>query len=97
MNRYNLVVLKNDRPYQHNEHIEFKPFKYYRCLPPEENESMYMIYAEWFTQAEFDYLFEYAYDNYVRVFEGDMLPVDQQFVQFGNWGTPIGYSNLRSL
>ncbi len=169
MNRYNLVVLKNNRPYQHNEHVEFKPYKYYRCSTPTENDNeYYMVYAEWFTQAEFDYLFEfafdriirdlhkfglivkgnpisytafkkratthkyeergkkplylftfhngndiygfypwcrdtkegslkYAYEQYLKVLDGNMLPVDQEMLQFGNWGTPIVFSNLRSL
>ena len=168
MNRYNLVVLKNNNPFMKGDTL-LSPYVYYRCLTPTENDNdSYMIYAEWFSQEEFDNLFEFAYDrimrewetfglvvagkklaygafkkkanvvkysqhgrkplhicyfhserdiygfypwcrdtkegslkwayeNYVRTFEGDMLPFDHKNIQFGNWGTPIAFSNLRTL
>jgi hypothetical protein len=168
MNKHNLVVLKQNKPHI-TKNYELIPHKFYRCLTPTENEcDEYMIYAEWFTQAEYDELFEtvydrmirdwerfglikngkaiaytpfkklasvtrydqrgtkplyvvffhhqtdiygfyptfrdtqelslkYAYENFLRVLDGDMIPVDQLLVQFGNWGTPVAYSPLRTL
>jgi hypothetical protein len=38
----------------------------------------------------------YTYENLVKFFEGDLYPVDQDFIQLGNKGIPISGGNLGS-
>lgn len=38
----------------------------------------------------------YVYNNLVRFFDGDLLPLDQDFIQLGNKGIPISGGNIGS-
>lgn len=86
MNKTNLVVLKTAEPLFWEDQ-RFDLNKVYRCLSPVESgdEHNYMIYAEWFTQAEFDKYFEYAYDRVIRDWEQLNLVKDGKPVSFAEF------------
>lgn len=66
MKKNNLIVLKTTHPlFWEGEGFALNTV--YRCLTPIETESdSYLINGFWFTQAEFDLYFEFAYDRVIR-------------------------------
>lgn len=65
MKKENLVVSKLEVKFDKG-HSEFRPNHFYRCLP--ENGD-FLIYGEWFTQAERAELFETVHERMLRQFE----------------------------
>lgn len=62
----NLVVLKDSKTLTWQDDTLI-PNKVYRCCTPTENgNDNYLIYGYWFTKAEFDLYFEFAYDRVIR-------------------------------
>lgn len=88
MDKNNLVVLKTTQPLFW-ESEGFKLNHVYRCLTPKETESdSYLINAFWFTQAEFDLYFEFAYDRIIRDWESFGLIEN---------GKPISFAKFKKL
>lgn len=83
----NNVVLKTTEPLYWETSV-LNVNKVYRCLPPKQSgdDHNYMIYAEWFTPAEYEQYFESAYDRVIRDWTELNLVKD---------GKPISYAEFK--